>query len=50
MDFTLRHSVQTGSGANLASYATGTGDITFGGGGRAAWGVKLTTHFHVVPG
>lgn len=39
--FSPLHIVGTGSGAHLASYSIGTGDIARAYGGR---GVKLTTH------
>jgi hypothetical protein len=42
----LLHSVQTDSGAHPASYPMGPGG-TFP--GSKAAGVKLTTHFHLVP-
>jgi hypothetical protein len=46
-EFSLLHSVQTGSGANPRSYPNGTGgDFPWGLSDR---GVKLTTHLHLVP-
>jgi hypothetical protein len=45
--FFFHHRVQTGSGAHPASYPNGTsGSLP---GGKAAWGLKLTSHLHVVP-
>jgi hypothetical protein len=41
VDFSLPHSVQTGSGVHPASY---TMDIR-----ESGWGVNLTTHLHRVP-
>jgi hypothetical protein len=46
-NFSLHHRVQNGSGAHPASYPMSTkGSFT---GGKAAGGVKLTTHLHLVP-
>jgi hypothetical protein len=46
-NFSLHHRVQTGSGAQPASYPMGTrGSFS---GGRNGRGVKLTTHLHLVP-
>jgi hypothetical protein len=45
--FSLHYRVQNGSGAHPASYPMGTrGSFP---GGKAAGGVKLTTHLHLVP-
>jgi len=41
-NFSVRHHVQTGSGADPASYPMGTG-------GSLPGDVKLTTHLHLVP-
>jgi hypothetical protein len=41
-NFSLHHRVQNGSGAHPASCPMGIG-------GLFAWGVKLTTHLHLVP-
>ena len=46
-DFLFSKSVQTGSGAHLASYSMGIG---FSPRGQNDQGVKLTTQFHLVPG
>jgi hypothetical protein len=46
-NFSLHHRVQNGSGAHPASYPVGTG-VSFPG-SKAARGVKLTTHLHLVP-
>jgi hypothetical protein len=48
LDFSLLHSVQTGSGAHPASYPMRTG-VPFPG-GLSGRGLKLNTHFHLVPG
>jgi hypothetical protein len=40
--FPLHHRVQNGSGAHSASYPMGTWV-------QSGWGVKLVTHFHLVP-
>jgi len=45
-NFSLHHCVQTGSGAYPASYPMGTRDSFPR--GKAAGGVKLTTHLHLV--
>jgi hypothetical protein len=45
-NFSLRHHVQTGSGAHPASHPMGVGG-SFTGGKRP--GVKLTSHLHLVP-
>jgi hypothetical protein len=45
--FSLRHSVQTLSGIHPVFYPMGTGDSSPV--CRAAGGVKLTTHLHLVP-
>jgi hypothetical protein len=46
-DFCLLLSVYTGSGAHSASYPMGTvGSFP---GGKDAWGIKLTSHLHLVP-
>jgi hypothetical protein len=45
-NFFLRHRVQTGSGSHPASYPTGSGALSPG---VRGWGVKLTTHLHLVP-
>jgi hypothetical protein len=46
-NFSLHHRVRNGSGARPASYPMGTrGSFP---GGKAAGGVKLTTHLHLVP-
>jgi hypothetical protein len=44
--FCLLHVVQTGSGAHPVSYPMGT--VGSFAGSKAAWGVKLTTHLHLV--
>jgi hypothetical protein len=44
--FFLRHRVQTGSEAHPDSYPMGTGGSFPG--GKAAGGVKLTTHLHLM--
>jgi hypothetical protein len=46
VNFSLLHSVRTGSGAHSTSCPVGTGAVSPGGSGR---GVKLTTHLHLVP-
>jgi diadenosine tetraphosphate (Ap4A) HIT family hydrolase len=46
-NFSLHQRVQNGSGAHPASYPMGT-RVSFPG-GKAARGVKLTTHLHIVP-
>jgi hypothetical protein len=47
VNFSLRHRVQTDSGARPASYAVGTGgSLTQA---VSDWDVKLTTHLHLVP-
>jgi hypothetical protein len=46
IDFSLLHSVQTGSGAQPASHPMGTRDLSPRVKGRC---VKLTTHLHLVP-
>jgi hypothetical protein len=45
-DFSLLHSVQTGSSTHPASYPVGKGTLSLG----VKWGtgVKLTTHLHLV--
>jgi hypothetical protein len=43
--FALLPNIQTSSGLDLASYSLGTGILYWG---SSAWGVKLTTHFHLV--
>jgi hypothetical protein len=46
-EFSLLHSVHTGSGFHPASHKMGTkGSFS---GSKAAGGVKLTVHFHLVP-
>jgi hypothetical protein len=45
-DFLLFHSVQTGSGAHPASYSMGNRGSFLG--DKAAVGMKLTTHLHLV--
>jgi hypothetical protein len=44
--FSLLHSIETGSGANPASYPVCTGDYFSGESGQ---GVKLIAHLHLVP-
>jgi hypothetical protein len=46
-NFSLRHRVQTGSGAPPSLLLKGSGGALTG--GRSAGGVKLTTHLHLVP-
>jgi hypothetical protein len=46
-NFSLHHRVQTGSGAHPASYPVGTRG--FSPGSKAAGGVKLITHLHLMP-
>jgi hypothetical protein len=46
-NFSLHLRVQKGSGAHPASYPMGTRSSFPG--GKAVWGVKLTTHLHLVP-
>jgi hypothetical protein len=46
-NFSFHHSVQNGSGAHPASYSMHT-RVSFPG-GKSGWGVKLTTHIHLVP-
>jgi hypothetical protein len=46
-NFSLHHRVQTSSGVHLTSFAMGTRSPFPG--SKAAGGVKLTTHLHLVP-
>jgi hypothetical protein len=46
-NFSLHQRIQKGSGSLPASYPMGTRG--FFPGGKAAGGVKLTTHLHLVP-
>jgi hypothetical protein len=45
-NYSLIHTVQTDSGTHPVSYPMSTG-VSFS--GESGWGVKLTTHLHLVP-
>jgi hypothetical protein len=44
--FFLHHLIQISCGAHPASYLIGTGGFFWG---KINWGMKLTTHLHLVP-